>query len=713
MTRSIYAQTLILVTGITIAACTKAPDNTSNPGPAEELPTTTTQLPARQKLSLSIETGSLTVNEDETLTTKLSVSDRSLFENIEIVEAPQHGKLDFADLQVTYQPNKDFHGDDSFSLIAKGYSIQSEVVRATIAVIPVNDVPIVNDLAAEVINMQPVQIALTASDTEEDAISFAVVTGPTKGALSGTAPNLVYTPYSVAIGIDEFTYSATDSHGAVATGTVRVSIGGMAPILSFVDLAVGYYGKRLHIRGKDFLEGITVMVAGTVCSPISVSATQLYCDLPNTLPVAETHHVEIQNPNGLQDSKDVVIGPNDGLDKSFGVWGFAIMQDDGYFPNVTYAPKFIQDSTGRLLVATQEKNFETYDPKTVLRRFTSAGQPDISFDSVNSFEPRALSRVDENFNLVSWQGATMGIFDNTGKFVRSIPSSFPIVKIGNESSCQVMISSSVQAGWEGQAIYDGKIIFSRETLCQDGDGNFLPFRSFVVRMDLQGNLDSAFGTGGVVSIPDYAIVSHVLVQPDKKILVGATSGPVYYQDGVKPIVFRLNTDGSLDSTFGTGGVLSFQPVVPENTFHGAWVKSVGLQSNGKIIIVGSTINNLGGATYYIARFDATGQLDLSFADGRGYFTDTKSRLATTVMIDSADQIYVAAAFDVVKHSKDGASEKTYRMNDAFFVFTGESIKKLIGFEKTATGELLVGVSTASPKKALNKEHAISAIMKFK
>jgi Tfp pilus assembly protein PilF/phage FluMu protein Com len=56
-------------------------------------------------------------------------------------------------------------------------------------------------------------ITLTASDPENDPLTFRVVKAPSKGALAGTAPNLVYQPSDGFLGQDEFTYVANDGYG--------------------------------------------------------------------------------------------------------------------------------------------------------------------------------------------------------------------------------------------------------------------------------------------------------------------------------------------------------------------------------------------------------------------------------------------------------------------------------------------------------------------
>jgi len=65
-------------------------------------------------------------------------------------------------------------------------------------------------------------IVLTGSDVDGGALTYVVATQPVYGTLSGTAPNLTYTPKLNYYGLDGFTYKAND--GLADSSTVTVSI---------------------------------------------------------------------------------------------------------------------------------------------------------------------------------------------------------------------------------------------------------------------------------------------------------------------------------------------------------------------------------------------------------------------------------------------------------------------------------------------------------
>jgi len=110
----------------------------------------------------------------------------------------------------------------------------------------------------------------------------------------------------------------------------------------------------------------------------------------------------------------------------------------------------------------------------------------------------------------------------------------------------------------------------------------------------EGDLDTTFGSGGTAFLnygisPGSTDATGVAIQQDGRIVV---SGPVFSSSFNGSALARLNSDGSLDSTFGTGGVV--RPAVT----HG----SVELQSDGKILVLGSVL----------VRYNTDGTVDNTF-----------------------------------------------------------------------------------------------------
>jgi uncharacterized delta-60 repeat protein len=138
---------------------------------------------------------------------------------------------------------------------------------------------------------------------------------------------------------------------------------------------------------------------------------------------------------------------------------------------------------------------------------------------------------------------------------------------------------------------DGKILAAGQ----------IGFNSGVVRLNTNGTLDSTFGSAGAVVISNIgqSQVIGLAVQSDGKILAGISN--VTNDDIPKFILARLNSNGAIDTTFGTAGIV--ETIVPP---FGAFADVMALQPDGKILIAGSSA---------MARYETTGQLDSTFGKG--------------------------------------------------------------------------------------------------
>lgn len=126
----------------------------------------------------------------------------------------------------------------------------------------------------------------------------------------------------------------------------------------------------------------------------------------------------------------------------------------------------------------------------------------------------------------------------------------------------------------------------------------------VTRYNPDGSLDPSFGLGGIITTPVGANESgqQAILQPDGKILVtGFTT--LATQDFA---IIRYHPNGNLDASFGAGGITT----VPVGTGNDA-AFSVAIQPDGKVVIAGGTTGPTTG-DFAVIRLDSSGVLDPTF-----------------------------------------------------------------------------------------------------
>lgn len=121
-----------------------------------------------------------------------------------------------------------------------------------------------------------------------------------------------------------------------------------------------------------------------------------------------------------------------------------------------------------------------------------------------------------------------------------------------------------------------------------------------------GALDNSFGTNGTVLFTTPSGGTAVVIQPDGKILVGGASGTVA---GLDVYLARLNTDGTMDNSFGVNG-----SVLTDVGGTSDVLNAMALQSDGKIVI-GGTTNSGGNVDFAVIRYNSDGTTDGSFGTG--------------------------------------------------------------------------------------------------
>ncbi len=207
---------------------------------------------------------------------------------------------------------------------------------------------------------------------------------------------------------------------------------------------------------------------------------------------------------------------------------------------------------------------------------------------------------------------------------------------------------------------DGKLVAVGKTCAVAAAGLCTDYNAVLVRLNVDGSLDTTFGVAGNVVIDKGMAVEQlnaVIVQSDGKLLAaGSVCGAVDATlcNDAKPLLVRLNSDGKKDTSFSGGGVSI--PSIGGQFF------ALALQNDGKFVAVGtkcddSACENSGAL---LVRYTNTGAADVTFGDaGQAIFT-THSGTETgtarfSAVLQQADGQIAAAGASCVTQLKAGVT----------------------------------------------------------
>jgi uncharacterized delta-60 repeat protein len=170
--------------------------------------------------------------------------------------------------------------------------------------------------------------------------------------------------------------------------------------------------------------------------------------------------------------------------------------------------------------------------------------------------------------------------------------------------------------------------------------------SGVARFLPTGQLDTTFGSGGLAStgFTGGEGPQGIALQPDGKIIwVGSQNTPGFTPFGTFEFaVARFNANGSLDTSFGSGGQASVEFFAPPMQGAQEFARAVLVQPDGKILVAGSARQGqirfapIQGA---LARFNANGTLDTSFGTGGTVLSNSLPNGITALGLDAAGNIF--------------------------------------------------------------------------
>jgi uncharacterized delta-60 repeat protein len=225
-----------------------------------------------------------------------------------------------------------------------------------------------------------------------------------------------------------------------------------------------------------------------------------------------------------------------------------------------------------------------------------------------------------------------------------------------------------------------------------GPGTKYPsYRGVLARYNSDGSLDTSFGRNGIATpthLPGVTSVSDVAaLQPDGHILVAVESG-------LRLVVARYNSDGSVDSSFGTGGVAA----TDFSDSPGVFTTCLALQPDGDIVAAGYAYTS---STSLVAltRFHPDGSVDTSFgAAGRvaTAFPDTPVQAVSSVAVQADGGIVVAGRasrssqdlFALARYDSDGSLDTSFGTGGLVTTSFGSSTQDALAVALQPNGRIV-------------------------
>ena len=141
------------------------------------------------------------------------------------------------------------------------YEVITNVATVTITVTAENDPPTANPQSVSTVQNTALAITLTGSDVEGSPLTYAIVSGPTHGTLTGAAPNVTYTPAASYNGPDSFTFKVNDGTLDSAPATVSIVITSYS--IHYTKLYDEYSSRINHTRVIRVLAAWHELLSGT------------------------------------------------------------------------------------------------------------------------------------------------------------------------------------------------------------------------------------------------------------------------------------------------------------------------------------------------------------------------------------------------------------------------------------------------------------------
>jgi len=389
------------------------------------------------------------------------------------------------------------------------------------------------------------------------------------------------------------------------------------------------------------------------------------------------------------------------LDSGFGVGGIVTTNftGSGFGSSDDKAYSVIQQADGMLVAAG---NSDSSNDNFALARYNLDGTLDTGFGtggkvttSISSSDNTAKSVLQQADGKLLAVGKTTNLVDavlvrySLDGVLDTTFNTTGIVTTDNTTSNDESHSVIQQA--------DGKLVAVGSTFT----GN-LNYDFALARYNPDGTLDTGFGTNGKVTTDigtNFDIANWVIQQSDGKLVVAGYSES---GSGLDFALVRYNANGSLDSSFGTGGKVTTAVGTSNDYAH-----SVIQQADGRLVVAGYSRNNENESSdnFALVRYNADGTLDTGFGMGGKVTTDINNNDDRAYsVIQQADGRLLAAGgsgigtnvdFTLVRYNENGTLDNSFGVAGKVITVFGTSDDKAYSVIQQADGKLVAAGNKGS------------------
>lgn len=617
------------------------------------------------------------------------------------------GNASIQDESIDFTPNINFNGTASITYTVADTSNDTSTEVLSITVIPVNDAPIANDDTATTSFGQTITLSPLVNDSDPDG-EVIVISGANAAygsvSISGQT-QIVYTPPQSALSTDHIDYQITDESGTSASATITVLIGDQPPVANADTYLVDGNGNTASVAASvgvlandTDLEGVSLS-ASLLSSPSYASSFNLNADGSFT-------YVHDGSDN-LADSFSYQASDGSNVDSA--TVTLNIFQKN-LAPKVCDVPhaQAVKGQTYSYTIDIEnlDEDLLTYDV-TNLPSW-------LSFNAMSLTISGAPSDSDSSANNISIKATdTQGVFD---QYIYNINLQDEFGTSGNTTVNFGANDDNVSAIIRDRV---GRII-----LAGTSNNDFV-----VARLTPSGNLDTSFGSTGIVSIDLGSTETLYDVAVDKQngvILVGQTFDLI--NGDAETGVVKLAENGTLDTQFDSDGkrVLDFGSNTPDYPI------KVILHENTDITLIGYYHNGTD-KDVFAMQLDNTGGINTNFGtSGKLSLSAANDQTVSDAVLDGENNIYIAGThtgmsdtdFMVVQidldTNNDGVQDGAVNTSlgaSGLFTYDEGSVDEGLAINIGSDGNILLAGANASkfwlasftPALALNSGFASSGI----